>query len=117
MVLSHVFYRSSLPIKVFGISILSSHLKFLGAKKRFAFVCVSMFRAFSLDKLGKYEDAYEDYTRAIEIQPKNSNAYHNRGNIGERLKRFDDAIADFTKAIELGEPACSSRHARYEVAT
>ena len=33
----------------------------------------------------KYEEAIKDYTKALEIEPENSTAYHNRGSLLERL--------------------------------
>ena len=43
-----------------------------------------------------------DYSRAIEINPRLSSAYNNRGNIIKReTGDLDGAIADFDRAIQL----------------
>lgn len=47
------------------------------------------------------ELALADYTKAIQLNPKFSQAYNNRGRIYARQQKYDLAIADFTKAIEL----------------
>ena len=43
----------------------------------------------------------EDFTEAIEINPKYANAYNNRGAAKISLSDFKGAIEDFTKAIEI----------------
>lgn len=40
------------------------------------------------------------YTQAIELDPNNSTAYHNRGFVYTSLKNYAQALADFTRAIE-----------------
>ena len=45
--------------------------------------------------------AIYDYTKAIEIDPKNSYAYTNRGLAFYYQDNFTQAISDFTKAIEI----------------
>jgi tetratricopeptide (TPR) repeat protein len=51
--------------------------------------------------LGQLEEAYLDYSKAIELNPTFAAAYTNRGNV--RLLRNDaaGAIEDFRTAIEL----------------
>jgi len=53
---------------------------------------------------GQYDQAISDYTKAIEINPKDAIAYYNRGNtyivnLGNKVK----GCADWKKACELGE--------------
>jgi tetratricopeptide (TPR) repeat protein len=48
-----------------------------------------------------YKGGMEDYTKAIELSPNNSNAYFYRGNAKCELKDCDGAIEDFDKSIEL----------------
>lgn len=48
-----------------------------------------------------YYGAIADYTKAIELDSKNSVACYNRGNVKSALKDYYGAIADYTKAIEL----------------
>ena len=53
---------------------------------------------------GDYQGAIDDFSRAIEIEPKNPVVYAARGNARTNLGELDDAIADFSKAIEI-DPA------------
>ena len=45
--------------------------------------------------------ASEDYTNAIELDPKDATNYTARGDAYNNLKKYPEAIADYTKAIEL----------------
>ncbi len=49
----------------------------------------------------KYEDAILDFTKEIEINPKNDLAYYERAIAESRLSHNVSAIDDFSKAIEL----------------
>jgi len=61
----------------------------------------------ALEKLGvpeepaKLNDALGPYTVAIEINPQNATAYHNRAVAHYGLGNYHEAIDDFSKAIEL----------------
>ena len=46
----------------------------------------------SFYKDGGYQKAIENYTKAIEIDPKNAKAYYNRGNAYKGLEKYDNAI-------------------------
>ena len=48
-----------------------------------------------------YEDAIEDYTKAIEIEPNSVFAYRLRGDSKCKLGDYQGAIDDYTKAIEI----------------
>jgi tetratricopeptide (TPR) repeat protein len=48
-----------------------------------------------------YHQLIRDYTRAIERNPKDSEAYRRRGNAEYGKEEWDRAIADFNRAIEL----------------
>ena len=48
-----------------------------------------------------YEDAIDDYTKAIEIEPNNVFAYRLRADSKRKLGDNEGAIEDYTKAIEL----------------
>jgi len=50
-----------------------------------------------------YNDAIEDYTKAIEINPSNALGYRERGRAKEKLEDYQGAIDDYTKAIEIRE--------------
>ena len=48
-----------------------------------------------------HEDAIEDYTKAIEIEPNSVFAYRLRGDSKSKLGDYQGAIDDYTKAIEI----------------
>jgi len=52
--------------------------------------------------LGKTDYAIGDFTEAIRLNPKLSNAYVQRGLLYDLTGRFNEAISDATKAIEIG---------------
>ena len=47
------------------------------------------------------DTAIQDYTKAINLNPKLVETYNNRGNAYYRKGELDTAIQDYTKAIEL----------------
>ena len=49
----------------------------------------------------EYSKAWEQYTKAIEIDPDYAVAYKHRATASANLDRYEDAIADYDKAIEL----------------
>ena len=51
---------------------------------------------------GDYYGAISDYTKAIEIDPKYTDAYFNRGIEKELIEDFKGACADWRKASDLG---------------
>ena len=52
-------------------------------------------------KRGDHYAAIVDYTKAIDIDPKNDDAFYNRGNSKIEIKDYYGAIADYTKAIDI----------------
>ncbi|XP_037007757.1 tetratricopeptide repeat protein 32 [Artibeus jamaicensis] len=48
-----------------------------------------------------FDEAVDDYTSAIEVQPSFEVPYYNRGLILYRLGYFDDALEDFKKVLDL----------------
>jgi len=53
------------------------------------------------NELGKYEEAIEDGTVAIRLDPKYAIAYNNRGNAKAGLGQYEESIADLDEAIRL----------------
>ena len=51
--------------------------------------------------LGEYKEAIAEYTKDIELDPTDVDAYNNRGLAQNNLGKYNKAIADYTKAIEL----------------
>jgi tetratricopeptide (TPR) repeat protein len=47
----------------------------------------------------RLEEAYQDFSKAIELLPNYSMAYYNRGNLYQKQKNYDLAISDYTTAI------------------
>lgn len=45
-------------------------------------------RAYCFAKIGQFEDAIEDYTNVLEIDPNNIHALHNRGISFERISQY-----------------------------
>ena len=42
----------------------------------------------------QYEEAIEDYSKAIDLDPNHSNAYNNRGVVKHKLGNYEKAIED-----------------------
>lgn len=51
--------------------------------------------------LTRYQDAYSDYRRAMDLKPKLPEAYVGRGNIYFLAEKYDRAIDDYTRALDL----------------
>ena len=49
----------------------------------------------------KYRESIEYFSKVIELDDNNSNAYYNRGVVKNNLQQYEEAIEDFNKAIEL----------------
>ena len=58
-------------------------------------------KAIDKDELKDYRGAIEDYTKAIVINPNDSDSYQNRGSSKCNLEDYQGAIADYTKAISI----------------
>ena len=51
---------------------------------------------------GKFPEAYDDYTKAIELEPNLGEAYYNRGLVQIFMKDTRKGCMDLSKAGELG---------------
>ena len=51
--------------------------------------------------MGNFDKAIKDFSKAIELDPKNAYAYNNRGLYKYHIQDKAGAIEDYNKAIEL----------------
>jgi tetratricopeptide (TPR) repeat protein len=58
-------------------------------------------------KLKDHSGAITDYTKAIELNSKYTNAYYNRGISRKSTEDIDGACVDWAKAARLGEKKAS----------
>ena len=58
-------------------------------------------RGLSYKDMGKYKEAIEDFSHAIDINPDYLDAYIQRGDVYLYLKQYSNAISDFSRAIEI----------------
>ena len=56
---------------------------------------------FAKNNLKDYNGAISDFTKAIELNPDDADAYYNRGLAKSNLEDYYGAISDYNKAIEL----------------
>ena len=59
-------------------------------------------RGIAYSRKGNYDQGFADYTKSIELDPKNDRAYANRAVILFIRKDYDRAWADVKKCQELG---------------
>ncbi len=52
-------------------------------------------------KNNDFKGAVDDFTKAIELDPKNDEAYYYRGKVKNKLQDFSGAINDYNKALEI----------------
>ena len=62
---------------------------------------VALKKGNNAEKNNDLSTAIINFTKAIEIDPKYTDAYFHRGIAYNRLKKYPEALADFTKEIEL----------------
>ncbi len=73
-------------------------------------------RGLAFANIGEFKKAIADYSKALELDPKHTNAWHNRGIAHYRSYDYEKAVADHTKALELSPkfaPAWSRRGHAY----
>lgn len=58
-------------------------------------------RALASYKLGKKEDAVEDYTKAIKLNSNRKDFFNDRGFVRLELRQYSGAIEDFKRALEI----------------
>ena len=62
-------------------------------------------RGFANVELEKYQEAIENFNKAIELDPNSAAFYSARGLVYVELGKHQEAINDYNKAIEL-DPNC-----------
>jgi tetratricopeptide (TPR) repeat protein len=78
-----------------AIASLTSYIKHY-PKHDAGYVC----RAIAYTKMRKYDDAINDYTEAIKLNPQ-EDTYSSRGMVYADMNNYDKAIEDFSEAIKL----------------
>jgi tetratricopeptide (TPR) repeat protein len=74
--------------------------------------CLQFFsKGLEYGKLGHYEKALQKFNRVIEIEPKNSGAYYNKGYALELMRKFPDALDCYSKSISLNPEAENAKTA------
>ncbi|KAL6194361.1 hypothetical protein ACLB2K_035445 [Fragaria x ananassa] len=68
-------------------------------------------RAICFSKLGKYEDAVKECTKALELNHTYLKALIRRAEAHEKLEQFEEAIADLKKILELDPSNVQARKA------
>ena len=66
-------------------------------------------RGIAYKELKQYDQAIQDYTKAIKLDPKSDWAYNNRGALYKALKDYESAVEDLLQAIDLN----SNNYAAY----
>lgn len=66
----------------------------------------------SCPQMGRLDEAVADYSTAISLEPRNANAFHNRGSTLDKMGRLDHAVADFSAALELDPSNATTHNAR-----
>jgi tetratricopeptide (TPR) repeat protein len=69
---------------------------------------VHFYQGNKLDSQGRYDEAIEEFTKAIELNPNMANAYFNRGNSYGKLGQFERAIQDYDEVISLNPQDASA---------
>jgi len=59
------------------------------------------------DDLKDYRGAIQDYSKGLELNPKNTDYYYIRGIIKRKLEEYRAAIIDFNQAIDLNSKDAS----------
>ena len=58
-------------------------------------------KAFKYSEKQQYQEAIDNFTECLKINPNHARAFNNRGLAYHKLENYKDAIADFSRAIEI----------------
>ena len=61
---------------------------------------------------GRFEEALQDYSAAIQLNPRHCRAFYHRAFSNDRLRRYDAAVADYTRALEIQPGNATAYHNR-----
>jgi S1-C subfamily serine protease len=59
------------------------------------------YKGYNKFEIGKFEDAVTNYSKYIELSPREAKAFNYRGLAYWKLKKYNKAIKDFTKAMKI----------------
>jgi adenylate cyclase len=72
----------------------------LNTKVKFDYADIHRHKGFALEKIGKEEQAIEEYKKALEINPDYSEANFNMAKICYRKKSFNEAMEYISRALK-----------------
>jgi tetratricopeptide (TPR) repeat protein len=61
------------------------------------------------------QQAVADFSKVIQVEPKNAQAYSERGDCYDKLDQLENAIADYNKAIQIDPGNCNAYQGRARV--
>ena len=64
---------------------------------------------------GDYQGAIDDWTKVIEVNPQEVDAYYNRGVVFYQSDQYEQALADFDRALKLNAQSAQILYARGSV--
>ena len=64
-------------------------------------IVIHIFKGVSYNNKGEYDKAIKEFTKALEINPKDATIYNVRGVAYYDKGQYDQAISDYNKAIEI----------------
>ena len=65
-------------------------------------------RGISYDKLGSFDAAIDDFSKVLDLEPSNVNAFFNRGSAYDSKGSFELAVSDYMHALDLDTNGAST---------
>ena len=62
---------------------------------------LGIIKVISLNNIGKYEESIKCYDEAIKLNPKNENAWNNKGYSLNNIGKYEESIKCFDESIKL----------------